>query len=66
MTRAASPEAFRDSFEPPWIASATLVSAEKLQGHAAQVSARGASLVEPGGIERAIGKAKHVDDRREK
>ena len=23
-------------------------------------------LVEPGGIERAIGKAKHVDDRREK
>ena len=39
--------------------------AEKLKG-ALLVGVQRCSLVEPGGIERATGKAKHVDDRREK
>ena len=38
--------------------------AEKLKG--TLLVAPEVRLVEPGGIERAIGKAKHVDDRREK
>ena len=38
--------------------------AEKLKG--TLLVAPEVRQVEPGGIERAIGKAKHVDDRREK
>ena len=56
------PEAFRDSFEAMDALRARI--AEKLKG--TLLVAPEVRLVEPGGIERAIGKAKHVDDRREK
>ena len=56
------PEAFRDSFEAMDARRARI--AEKLKG--TLLVAPEVRLVEPGGIERAIGKAKHVDDRREK
>lgn len=54
------PEAFTDSFEE--LNAMRRRIEEKLKG-VLLVGVR-VSLVEPGGIERAVGKAKHVDDRR--
>ena len=54
------PEAFSDSFEQMNAMRKRIE--EKLKG-VLLVGVK-VSLVEPGGIERAVGKAKHVDDRR--
>lgn len=54
------PEAFSDSFEE--MDALRRKIAEKLKS--VLLVGVNVSLVEPGGIERAIGKAKHVDDRR--
>ena len=56
------PEAFSDSFET--MDALRRKIAEKLK--ATLLVAPTVRLVEPSGIERAIGKAKHVDDRRAK
>ena len=56
------PEAFTDSFESMDALRARIV--EKLKS--TLLVAPTVRLVEPGGIERAIGKAKHVDDQRAK
>jgi phenylacetate-CoA ligase len=56
------PEAFSDSFESMDALRARIV--EKLKS--TLLVAPTVRLVEPGGIERAVGKAKHVDDQRVK
>ncbi len=56
------PEAFSDSFEQ--MSAIRNMIAEKLKG-TLLVGVK-VKLVEPGGIQRAIGKAKHVDDLRQK
>ena len=56
------PEAFSDSFEEMNAIKAKI--AEKLKS--TLLVAPSVRLVEPGGIERAMGKAKHVDDLRKK
>lgn len=56
------PEAFSDSFESMNAIKEKI--AEKLKS--TLLVAPSVRLVEPGGIERAVGKAKHVDDRRKK
>ncbi|WP_304424748.1 phenylacetate--CoA ligase family protein [uncultured Adlercreutzia sp.] len=56
------PEAFSDSFESMNVIKENI--AEKLKS--TLLVAPAVRLVEPGGIERAVGKAKHVDDRRKK
>lgn len=56
------PEAFSDSFESMDALKRRI--AEKLK--ATLLVAPTVRLVEPGGIERAVGKAKHVDDQRQK
>ena len=56
------PEAFRDSFEAMDALRARI--AEKLKG--TLLVAPEVRLVEPGGIERTTGKAKHVEDLRKK
>ncbi|MFR5090787.1 MAG: hypothetical protein ACLTDR_01105 [Adlercreutzia equolifaciens] len=58
------PEAFRDLLRGHVDALRARI-AEK-PGKGTLLVAPEVRLVEPGGIERAIGKAKHVDDRREK
>ena len=56
------PEAFSDSFEKMNALRRRI--ADKLKG--VLLVGVGVKLVEPGGIERAVGKAKHVDDLRAK
>ncbi len=56
------PEAFSDSFEQMNALKRQI--ADKLKG--VLLVGVGVKLVEPGGIERAVGKAKHVDDLRAK